>query len=101
MLRIPRCLDSRVTDGSKVVSPVHQPCSTPQQRFLFYLGQKDYVILKKITSSGLRLMTFWQSGKGMKLTTHLYLVLKLKVKELHLHLPYIFMALCLIICACR
>jgi hypothetical protein len=29
MLRIPHCLDSRLTDGGKLVSPTHRPRSTP------------------------------------------------------------------------
>jgi hypothetical protein len=28
MLRIPHCLDNRLTDGGKVVSPTHRPGST-------------------------------------------------------------------------
>jgi hypothetical protein len=31
MLRIPHCLDSRLTDGGKAVSPTHRPLSTPQK----------------------------------------------------------------------
>jgi hypothetical protein len=31
MLRIPHCLDSRLTDGGWVVSPTHRPHSTPQK----------------------------------------------------------------------
>jgi hypothetical protein len=31
MLRIPHCLDNRLTDGSKVVIPTHRPRSTPQK----------------------------------------------------------------------
>jgi hypothetical protein len=30
MLRIPHCLDNRLRDGGKAVSPTHQPRSTPQ-----------------------------------------------------------------------
>jgi hypothetical protein len=30
MLRIPHCLDNRLTDGGKVVSPTQQPHFTPQ-----------------------------------------------------------------------
>jgi hypothetical protein len=30
MFRIPHCLDNRLTDVGKVVSPTHQPRSTPQ-----------------------------------------------------------------------
>jgi hypothetical protein len=30
-LRIPYCLESRLTDGSKAVSPTHRQCSIPQK----------------------------------------------------------------------
>jgi hypothetical protein len=33
MLRIPHCLDSRLTDGGEVVSPTHWPRSTPQKHY--------------------------------------------------------------------
>jgi hypothetical protein len=33
MLRIPHCLDSRLTDGGKVVSPAYRPRSTPQKHY--------------------------------------------------------------------
>jgi hypothetical protein len=35
MLRIPHCLDKRLTDGGEVVSLMHRPRSTPQKHFLF------------------------------------------------------------------
>jgi hypothetical protein len=35
MLRIPHCLDNRLTDGSKVVSPTHRPYFTPQKHYYF------------------------------------------------------------------
>jgi hypothetical protein len=35
MLRIPHCLDSRLTDGGKVVIPTHRPLSTPQKHYYF------------------------------------------------------------------
>jgi hypothetical protein len=38
MLRIPHCLDSRLTDGGKVVSPTHRPRSTPQRRYFSSSG---------------------------------------------------------------
>jgi hypothetical protein len=41
MLRISQCLDSRLTDGSKAVSPTHRPRSTPQKRY-FCVSQKRY-----------------------------------------------------------
>jgi hypothetical protein len=33
MLRIPHCLDSRLTDCGKAVSSTHQPHFTPQKHF--------------------------------------------------------------------
>jgi hypothetical protein len=33
MLRIPHCIDSQLTDGGKVVSPMHRPLSTLQKHF--------------------------------------------------------------------
>jgi hypothetical protein len=33
MLKIPHCLDNRLTDGGKVVSPMHQPRSNSQKHF--------------------------------------------------------------------
>jgi hypothetical protein len=38
MLRIPHCLDNRLTDGGKVVSPTHPPHFTPQKRYYFYVS---------------------------------------------------------------
>jgi hypothetical protein len=38
MLRIPHCLDSRLTGGGKVVSPTHFPRSTPQKHYLSVSG---------------------------------------------------------------
>jgi hypothetical protein len=43
MLSIPHCLDSRLTDGSKVVSPTHQPHFTPQKRYSFYVSGTHYL----------------------------------------------------------
>jgi hypothetical protein len=36
MLRIPHCLDNRLIDGGKVVSPTHQPRFTPQKHYYFF-----------------------------------------------------------------
>jgi hypothetical protein len=37
MLRIPHCLDNRLTDGGKVVSPTHRPLLYyPETLFLFF-----------------------------------------------------------------
>jgi hypothetical protein len=35
MLRIPHCLDSRLTDGGKVVNPTHPPHSSPRKQYYF------------------------------------------------------------------
>jgi hypothetical protein len=35
MLRIPYCLNDRLTDGGKTVSPTHRPRSTPQKHYFF------------------------------------------------------------------
>jgi hypothetical protein len=35
MLRIPHCLDNRLTDGGKVVRPTHPPNFTPQKHYYF------------------------------------------------------------------
>jgi hypothetical protein len=42
MLRIPQCLDNRITDGSEVVSLVHQPCSTPPIYFLVLISVRGW-----------------------------------------------------------
>jgi hypothetical protein len=38
MLRIPHCLDSRLIDGGKVVSPTHQPHFTPRKHYYFNIS---------------------------------------------------------------
>jgi hypothetical protein len=38
MLRISQCLDNRVTDSGKVVSPMHWPRPTPQKHYSFVAG---------------------------------------------------------------
>jgi hypothetical protein len=38
MLWIPHCLDSRLTDGGKVVSLTHPPQLTPQKHNYFYVS---------------------------------------------------------------
>jgi hypothetical protein len=38
MLRIAHCLDSRLTDGGKVVCPTHQPHFTPQKHYFSASG---------------------------------------------------------------
>jgi hypothetical protein len=38
MLKIPHCIDNRLTDGGKVVSPTHWPRSTSQKHYYFYVS---------------------------------------------------------------
>jgi hypothetical protein len=38
MLRIPHCLDNRLTDDGKVVSPTHPPHFTPQEHYISSSG---------------------------------------------------------------
>jgi hypothetical protein len=38
MLRIPHCLDNRLTDGGKVVSLTHRPRSTPKKHYFSASG---------------------------------------------------------------
>jgi hypothetical protein len=38
MLRIPHCLDNRLTDGGKFVSSTHRPRSTPQKHYFSVSG---------------------------------------------------------------
>jgi hypothetical protein len=38
MLTILHGLNNRLTDGGKVVSPTHQPCSTPQKHYFSTSG---------------------------------------------------------------
>jgi hypothetical protein len=74
MLRIPHCLDNRLTVGGNVVRPTHQPHFTPQKHDFYASGThlcyrlsepqglvRSEVLghLKKsFTSSGLELATF-------------------------------------------
>jgi hypothetical protein len=38
MLRIPRCLDNRLTDGGKFVIPLHRLRSTPREHYFYVSG---------------------------------------------------------------
>jgi hypothetical protein len=42
MLRIPHCLDNRLIDGDKVVSPTHPMHSTPQKHYYFYVSANHF-----------------------------------------------------------
>jgi hypothetical protein len=75
MLRIPHCLDNRLTDGGKVVSPIYLPRSTLHKHYFFpasgahfcyRLSESQGLVLpgglgklkKKIASLGLEPTTF-------------------------------------------
>jgi hypothetical protein len=47
MLRIPHCLDDRLTDGGKVISPTHQPRSTPHKHHFLASGAHFSYILSE------------------------------------------------------
>jgi hypothetical protein len=50
-----------------------------------------------VLSNGYQGLLFWeQSGRRVKLTTHLNLVPKSRMVELYLHSPYVFMSWCLV-----
>jgi hypothetical protein len=42
MLRIPHCLDNRLIDGSKAVSPTHPPHFTPQKHYYFSASRTHF-----------------------------------------------------------
>jgi hypothetical protein len=42
MLAIPHCLGSGLTDGGKVVSPMHQPHFTPLKHYYFYVSDTHF-----------------------------------------------------------
>jgi hypothetical protein len=44
MLRIPHCLDNRLIDGSKVVSPTHQLYFTPQKHYYFNVSGTHFYL---------------------------------------------------------
>jgi hypothetical protein len=74
MLMIPHCLDNRLIDGGKVVSPTHQLHFTPQKHYYFNVSGTHFCSrlskpqglvrpeglgkFKNITSSGIEPATF-------------------------------------------
>jgi hypothetical protein len=42
MLRIPHCLDNRLSDGGKAVSPTHRPHFTPHKHYYFYVSSINF-----------------------------------------------------------
>jgi hypothetical protein len=51
MLRIPHCLDKRLTDSGKVVSPTHPPHFAPQKHYYFYVSGTQYALGKILSTS--------------------------------------------------
>jgi hypothetical protein len=45
MLRIPHCLDDRLTDGGKVLSLTHRPHFTPQKHYYFSTSGTQGLVL--------------------------------------------------------
>jgi hypothetical protein len=44
MLRIPYCLDNRLIDGGKIVSPAYLPCSIPQKHYFSASGTHLFLL---------------------------------------------------------
>jgi hypothetical protein len=44
MLRILHCLDNRLIDGGRVVSPTNQPHFTPQKTLLFFCFRYSFLL---------------------------------------------------------
>jgi hypothetical protein len=65
MLRIPHCLDSRLTDGGKFVSPTHRPRSTPQKHY--FSASCNHFCKRTSEPQGL----MWSEGKIGKKFIHL------------------------------
>jgi hypothetical protein len=61
MLRIPHYLDNRLTDGSKVVSPMHPPHFTPQKHYFYVSG--THTLYANILFIGLRNFKVFTHGK--------------------------------------
>jgi hypothetical protein len=72
MLRLPRFLDSQLTDGGEVVSLMHWLLSTPRKIFLVLISVRGWddprtivwleglgQLKNPVTSSGIESMTFW------------------------------------------
>jgi hypothetical protein len=60
MLRIPHCLESRLTDGGKIVSPTRRPHSTPQTDYFSASGIHFCQRLSRINNQ-LHIFALWQS----------------------------------------
>jgi hypothetical protein len=48
MLRIPHCLDNRLTDGGKVIGLTHRLSSTPQKHYFSAFGTHSCYRLSKL-----------------------------------------------------
>jgi hypothetical protein len=84
MLRIPHCLDNRLTGGGKAVSLTHWPYFTPQKHYYFYVSGTHFCYrlskpeglvrpeglgkFKKITSSGIEPAIFQFVAMGGRIS---------------------------------
>jgi hypothetical protein len=84
MLRIPHCLDSRLTDGDKVVSPTHPSRFTPHRNIIFM-----FLVLISVRSKPQELVR--PEGLG-KFKNHL-------IGNRTLDLPVFVVLLLLLLCA--
>jgi hypothetical protein len=57
MLRISHCLDNRLIDSGKVVSPTHPPHFTPQKHYYFYVSGSLLVSVRGSESASDRLFS--------------------------------------------
>jgi hypothetical protein len=57
MLRIPHCLDNRLTDGGKVVSPTHPPHFTLPARNV--AGLRNQIFNTGEKASAIRILSYW------------------------------------------
>jgi hypothetical protein len=108
MLRIPHCLDNRLIDGGKVVSPMHRPLLySPETLFLCFW----YSVVKKVKREGKKLLIkFWPGWKLMcpNMAPNYNMPLKLKcrscIKQVRAYVltarPSCKILLFLILCVC-
>jgi hypothetical protein len=67
MLRIPHCLDNRLTDGCKVVSPTHRPLFYSPETFfmlLVLISVRGSIANKIIRNPGKEMLLVKPEGKG-------------------------------------
>jgi hypothetical protein len=73
MLRIAHCLDNRLTDGGKVVSPTHRPHFTPQKHYYFSISGTHFCKPQGLERQK-RLGNFKNFSSSSDLGSFLYLI---------------------------